>query len=189
MVESELRGFAGSSTVHHTPIERRQVASTLTDPAQARSFVEMTGVDTFAVAIGNLHGRYPTPPHLDLSLLARLRANLDVNLSLHGGSGIPDKELRAAVAGGISKINVNTDLRYTYRSTLQRQLDAHPDEYAVVKLMSPVIDAVQAVAQARIGVFGSEGHSPAPPTAPCHHAPDSPASGRAGRLAGTGTGQ
>src|SRR5262249_9755845 len=86
LVESELRGFAGSSTAHQTPIDQQQVSSTLTDPDQARTFVEVTGIDTFAVAIGNLHGRYPTPPHLDLSLLARLRANVEVNLSLHGGS-------------------------------------------------------------------------------------------------------
>ena len=171
MVESELRGFAGSSTVHQTPIDQQQVAGTLTDPDEARTFVEVTGIDTFAVAIGNLHGRYPTTPHLDLGLLARLRAGLEVNLSLHGGSGIPDEELRAAVAGGISKINVNTDLRYAYRSTLQRQLDAHPDEYAVVKLMPPVIEAVQGVVQARIRVFGGGGHGPAPPSTQ-HHQSD-----------------
>jgi fructose-bisphosphate aldolase class II len=159
MVEAELCGFAGSSTMHRSPIDQQQVAATLTDPDAARSFVETTGVDTFAVAIGNLHGRYLTQPRLDLERLACLRAVLGVNLSLHGGSGIPDDQLRAAVAGGISKVNVNTDLRHAYRTTLERQLKAFRDEDAVVKLMPPVIDAVQDAVEARIRVFGGDGRA------------------------------
>jgi fructose-bisphosphate aldolase class II len=57
----------------------------------------------------------------------------------------------------VSKVNVNSDLRYAYRTTLERELAAHPDEYAIVKLIGPVVDAVQAVVESRIDLFGSAG--------------------------------
>jgi fructose-bisphosphate aldolase, class II len=159
LVEAELRYLTGSSTVHHTPANPDQIAASLTAPDDARDFVEATGIDTFAVGIGNLHGLYPHPTPLDLQLLTRLRQAVDSYLSLHGGSGTPDHIHRAVAQGGISKINVNSDLRYAYRTTLERQLNHHPDEYATVKLIGPVIDAVQAVVEARIVAFGTAGRS------------------------------
>jgi fructose-bisphosphate aldolase class II len=159
LVESELRWFAGSSNVHDQPIDEEALAGTLTDPAEARAFVEATGIDTFAVAIGNLHGRYPTPPSLDLDRLHRIRDAVDVNLSLHGGSGMSNEQYQAAATGGISKINVNSDIRYAFRTALEVQLDSHRDEYAVVKLMPPVIDAVQEVVEWKIQAFGSGGRA------------------------------
>jgi fructose-bisphosphate aldolase class II len=78
-------------------------------------------------------------------------------LSLHGGSGTPDDDFRGAVTRGISKININSELRRAYRDTLEKQLADHKDEYAVVKLMPEVIAAVQAVVEHKIDVFGSAG--------------------------------
>jgi fructose/tagatose bisphosphate aldolase len=121
--------------------------------------IEATAINTFAVGIGNLHGLYSRPKALDLDLLARLRAAVDTYLSLHGGSGTPDNTYAAAARGGISKINVNSELRYTYRTALERAFAAHPHEFATVKLIGPVIDAVQAVVEAKITAFGSAGRS------------------------------
>jgi fructose-bisphosphate aldolase, class II len=159
LVEGELRYLRGSSTLHRLPPDPEAVAASLSSPDSARAFIDATGIDTFAVGIGNLHGLYSQPKTLDLDLLAQIRAAVDAYLSLHGGSGTPDHTYAAAARGGISKINVNSELRYTYRTALEREFAAHPHEFATVKLVGPVIDALQAVVEAKITAFGSAGHS------------------------------
>ena len=84
---------------------------------------------------------------------------MDCNISLHGGSGTPGHYFLQAARIGVSKINVNSDLRYAYRTTLEAQLNANPDQYAVVKIIGPVVDAVQKVVEERIDLFGSAGHA------------------------------
>jgi fructose-bisphosphate aldolase class II len=157
LVESEPHYFGGSSNVHSEDIDYAEVERTFSTPEGARAFVEATGIDTFAAAVGNLHGRYPVPKRLDLDLLQRIRQSIDVNISLHGGSGTPGHYFRQAAKIGISKVNLNSDLRYAYRTTLERQLDIHPDEFAIVKLIGPVIRSVQDVIEDRIELFGSAG--------------------------------
>jgi fructose-bisphosphate aldolase, class II len=161
LVESEDHWFSGSSTLHRERIGTHRSLAT-TNPKDALRFVDATGIDTFAVAIGNLHGAYPSPPELDFALLKTLREELSVNLSLHGGSGITQTQLQSAVAGGISKVNINSDLRIAHRMTLEAQLRDNPDEYAMVKLMDPVVDAVRAVVEQKITAFGSSGHAVSP---------------------------
>lgn len=107
--------------------------------------------------MGNLHGRDPVPKQLDLDVLAQIRAAIDININLHGGSGTPGHYFQQAAAIGVSKININSDLRYAYRTTLERELSAHPDEYAIVKLIAPVITAVQDVVEEHIDLFGGGG--------------------------------
>ena len=158
-VESEPHYFGGSSNVHTEGINYAEIRKTFTTPAGARAFVAATGIDTFAVAIGNLHGLYPVPKHLDLGLLERIREAVPCYLSLHGGSGTPDDEFRGAVERGISKININSEIRRAYRTTLERRLAARPDEYAIMKLIGPVIDAVQAVVEHKMEIFGSAGRA------------------------------
>jgi fructose-bisphosphate aldolase class II len=159
LVESEPHYFGGSSNVHTEDIDYAQIRATFSTPDGARAFVAATGIDTFAAAVGNLHGRYPVPKQLDLDLLAQIRAAIEVNISLHGGSGTPGHYFEQAAAIGVSKININSDLRYAYRTTLERELAAHPDEYAIVKLVGPVITAVQEVVQARIELFNAAGRA------------------------------
>jgi fructose-bisphosphate aldolase, class II len=159
LVESEPHYFGGSSNVHHEAIDYAQLRATFSTPEGARRFVDATGIDTFAAAVGNLHGHYPVPKQLDLELLARIRDAIDVNISLHGGSGTPGHYFEQAARIGVSKVNVNSDLRYAYRTALETQLREHPDEYAIVKLIGPVIDAVQSVVEDRIQTFGSVGHA------------------------------
>jgi fructose-bisphosphate aldolase, class II len=159
LVESEPHYFGGSSNVHTEDIDYEAIKSTFTRPLGAKTFIEVTGVDTFAVSVGNLHGLYPVPKHLDLDLLEKIRAATPGYLSLHGGSGTPEALFKGAVERGISKININSELRQVYRTILERQLDAHPDQFAVIKLLGPVIDAVQAVVEHKMDVFGSSGKS------------------------------
>ncbi len=110
-----------------------------------------------AVQIGNLHGLYPVPKQLDLELLQQLRDSVETNISLHGGSGTPLHYFEDAAKIGVSKININSDMRYVFRETLLKVLNDNPDEYAVVKLMPTVYGAVQEVVESKISAFGSAG--------------------------------
>jgi fructose-bisphosphate aldolase class II len=159
LVESEPHYFGGSSNVHEENIDYEEVRKTFSTPEGAKAFVAATGIDTFAAAVGNLHGRYPVPKLLDLDLLQRIRDAIDVNISLHGGSGTPGHFFESAAQIGVSKINLNSDMRYAYRTTLEQQLHDHPEEYAIVRLMGPVVRAVQDVVEGHIDLYGSAGRA------------------------------
>lgn len=158
LVESEPHYFGGSSNVHTEEINYEEIKKTFSTPDGMRAFVESTGIDTFAAAIGNLHGKYPVPKVLDLELLQLLRNASDCNISLHGGSGTPGHYFREAVKIGVTKVNINSDMRYVYRTTLEQTLKDNPDEYATAKLVGKyVVPAVQAVVESKIDDFNSTG--------------------------------
>ena len=157
LVESEPHYFGGSSNVHDEAINYDEIRKTFSTPEGARAFVEATGIDTFAAAIGNLHGKYPVPKELDLDLLRRVREAIGCQISLHGGSGTPAHYFEEAARIGVSKININSDMRYAFRRSLEKVLAENPDEYAIVKLMPEVYGAVQAVVEEKIQSFGSAG--------------------------------
>jgi fructose-bisphosphate aldolase, class II len=159
LVESEPHYFGGSSNLHTEEIDYEEIKKTFSTPEGAKSFVDATGIDTFAVAVGNLHGKYPVPKELDLDLLARVREAIDCNISLHGGSGTPGHYFEEAAKIGVSKVNINSDMRVAFRQTLEKVLREHPDEFAVIKLMDEVITRVQSVVEEKIGTFGSPGRA------------------------------
>ncbi len=160
LVESEPHYFGGSSNVHNETIDYETIKKTFSTPDGARAFVEATGIDTFAAAVGNLHGKYPVPKVLDLGLLQQLRDALSCNISLHGGSGTPGHYFRDAVAIGVTKVNINSDMRFAYRTTLEKVLQDNPDEYATAKLISKsVVPAVQAVVESKLADFNSAGRA------------------------------
>ncbi len=157
LVESEPHYFGGSSNVHTENIDYEEIKKTFSTPEGALAFVEATGIDTYAAAIGNLHGKYPVPKELDLELLQRVRDAIPCQISLHGGSGTPLHYFEDAARIGVSKININSDMRVAFRDTLEKVLADNPTEYAVVKLMPTVYRAVQAVIEEKINAFGSAG--------------------------------
>lgn len=157
LVESEPHYFGGSSNLHTETIDYEEIRKTFSTPEAAQSFVTATGIDTFAAAIGNLHGKYPVPKKLDIELLKKIRAAIDCSISLHGGSGTPGHYFVDAVAAGVTKININSDMRVAYRQTLERVLAENKTEYAVVKLMDQVVTAVQAVIEEKIETFNAIG--------------------------------
>lgn len=158
LVESEPHYFGGSSNVHEEGIDYDEVKKTFSTPEHMKAFVDATGIDTFAAAIGNLHGKYPVPKVLDLDLLKRLVEANDCYISLHGGSGTPGHYYRDAVKLGISKVNINSDMRFAYRTTLEKVLAKNPKEFAVAKLIGKeVVPAVQAVVESKIDDFNSSG--------------------------------
>jgi len=157
IVESEPHYFGGGSNVFTHEIDYDEIKKTFSTPEGAKAFVDATGIDTFAAAVGNLHGKYPVPKVLDLELLQQVRNNISCNISLHGGSDTPLNYFVDAARIGVSKININTDMRFAFRKTLEKTLAEHPDEFAVIKLMPEVIAAVQQVVEDKIHAFGSAG--------------------------------
>lgn len=155
LVESEPHYFGGSSNVHDEEIDYEEIKKTFSTPDGSKYFIEATGIDTFAAAIGNLHGKYPAPKILDLDLLQKIRDAIDCQISLHGGSGTPLHFFERAAKIGVSKININSDMRFVFRQELERVLKENPNEYAVVKLMPEVYSAVQTVVEEKIQAFGS----------------------------------
>ena len=157
LVESEPHYFGGSSNLHKEAIDYEEIKKTFSTPEGSKAFAEATGIDTFAAAIGNLHGKYPVPKELDLELLQKLRDSLDCNISLHGGSGTPLHYFEDAVKIGVTKININSDMRVAFRNTVEKVLRENPEEFALVKLMDEVKDAVQAVVEEKLTAFGATG--------------------------------
>lgn len=159
LVESEPHYFWGSSNIHSEAFDYEEIKKEFSTPENAKLFVGETGIDTFAAAIGNLHGKYPIPKKLDLELLKKIRNTIDCNISLHGGSGTPLELFEEAAKIGVSKININSDLRFAYRNTLEKQLNENPDEYAILKILDPVVQSIQDVVEEKIQAFGSSNKS------------------------------
>lgn len=165
LVEGEIDKILGSSISHPTEdAESIQASGNYTDPERAADFVSQTGVDILAVFVGNLHGTYRQPPKLDLERLNTIAQKLPCFLSLHGGSGLLEEDIKKAIQiGKIVKINVNTELRIAYRETLENVLKGS-EEVAIYKIMPPVIAAVQKVVEEKIQLFGSAGKAGAEPS-------------------------
>jgi fructose-bisphosphate aldolase class II len=158
LVESEPHYFGGSSNLHTEAINYDEIKKTFSTPEGAKNFVEATGIDTFAAAIGNLHGKYPVPKILDLELLQQIRETIACNISLHGGSGTPGHFFKEAVRIGVTKVNINSDMRVAYRTTLENSLKENPTEYSVAKLLSKyVVPAVQDIVESKLVDFNSSG--------------------------------
>ena len=114
-----------------------------TDPLEAKEFVQRTGVDSLAIAIGTAHGMYKGEPKLDLERLSAIREVVSVPLVLHGGSGIPDSKVQEAIRRGICKVNYATELRIAYTSGVNRYLSENPDTIDPKKYNKAGIDEVK----------------------------------------------
>ena len=151
-VEGEM-GVVGRADAEATEGGR---ASLLTDPAEAAAYVQQTGVDMLAVAIGNAHGLYREPPRFDFALLEKLRAAAGVPLVLHGGSGTPEDDLRRAVSLGIAKVNVASELVQAVRQSLMSQWQEGRSQWVPGALLH-AMSAYAAVAEKWFLMTGAAG--------------------------------
>ena len=152
-VEGELGAIPGD--------EDRSVqvaAGDVTNPARAGEFVERTGVDALAVAIGNVHGMAGPQMPLDLALLERIGRIVEVPLVLHGASGLPDRQLLGAVERGVSKVNVNTELRRALLGSYQRLPTEIVKSADVVAALADAVAAVRAVATEKLVLLSRPAH-------------------------------
>ncbi len=129
-------------------------AGALTDPDEAAELIAATAPDCLAVSIGNVHGTYAQPPDLDWELLSRIRDRIgNLALSLHGASGLPDADVRRAVAMGVSKVNVNTELRARYLAELEQRLPAVRRGSDVLSLQSALVAALADTVAGKLDLF------------------------------------
>ncbi|PIX31911.1 tagatose-bisphosphate aldolase, partial [Candidatus Bathyarchaeota archaeon CG_4_8_14_3_um_filter_42_8] len=174
-VEAELGRLAG---VEESTVEEKEAV--LTDPNAAKEFVEKTGVDALAVAIGTSHGAYKfkAEPKLDFERLELIREKVNVPLVLHGASsvpqwiiekavkygaeltgakGIPEEHIKKAISSGIAKINIDTDLRLAFTATIREFLANSPKEFDPRKILGPAKEAMKEVVKGKMRLFRSSG--------------------------------
>ena len=132
--------------------------SLFTDPQEARLFVVETGVDALAVAVGSVHGVYRGTPELDIPRLAKIRELTGVPLVLHGGSGLSDDDFRKAIANGIAKVNVYTDMSQAAMAKI-RTVDTLPKTLGFPEFMTQVREAIKEAVTKKMQIFGSVGKS------------------------------
>lgn len=128
-----------------------------TDPQQAKEFVERTGVNSLAVAIGTAHGLYKGTPKLEFDLLCEIRKVVSIPLVLHGASGVPDDAVRQAIELGICKVNFATELRIAYSDGVKAYLQQDPNVFDPKKYGKACIANVVETVKAKIAVCGSAG--------------------------------
>ena len=151
-VEAELGRLSGAED--GIGIAEREAK--MTNPDQTSDFVAQTGVDSLAICIGNVHGRYAGEPRLDFARLAAIRRSVKVPLVLHGASGLPGDMIHRSIELGVAKFNVNTELREAYIESLkQSSMSEKPRE--LVDTMKSAIAAMRSVARGKIRLFGSTG--------------------------------
>lgn len=131
--------------------------SFLTDPQQAVTFVERTGIDSLAVAIGTAHGLYTQRPEIDFARLEKIGQLLSIPLVLHGGSGVPDEDVIQSIRLGIAKVNVGTELKIAFAGAVKAYFSEHPDASDPRFYMRKGMDAMKEVVHQKITLCGSEG--------------------------------
>lgn len=146
-VEAEL-GHVGNETIYEEALASYQY----TDPSQAAEFVERTGCDSLAVAIGNQHGVYTSEPKLNFDVIEKVRAAVSIPLVLHGASGIGDEDIKKAISLGISKINIHTEL---CQAAMEAVVKNQNEPF--LKLEREVREAVKQRALEKIRLFGTYG--------------------------------
>ena len=125
-----------------------------TDPAEAQQFVAETKVDALAIAIGTAHGPYKGELVLDLARLTDINDRVAAPLVLHGASGVPDDSIRNAVAGGIRKIHIDTELRQAFTRAVRQIVQEKPAEIDPLKILGPAKEAMNEVFKAKMRLFG-----------------------------------
>jgi ketose-bisphosphate aldolase len=144
-VEAELGGIEGDED-----IAAAAAAGALTDPDDASTFVTQVGVACLAVSVGNVHGVYRQPPRLDWDRLRAILERVSCPLSLHGASGLPDGDVRRAIALGIRKVNANTELRDRYLLETATRIESVRDGARLLELNLAQAEAVEDVVRAKL---------------------------------------
>jgi len=131
----------------------------MTEPADAEQFWQDAGMDYLATAFGTAHGFYKEEPKLDLDRVSMIARRVHIPLVMHGGSGVPDEQVLAAIARGICKFNVATELKDAWARALRTFLNENPDEMDPRRVMAPSRTAVQTVVREKIRLTGSSGRA------------------------------
>jgi len=156
LVEGEIGDIGSGSEIHDAAPDLKKG---LTNPAEAKQFVEETRVDTLAPAVGNMHGMLKsmvagdTRKRLDIKLVRAIKAEARIFMTLHGASGTDHDDLRGAIEAGITVVHINTEVRLAWRRGLDSALVKQPDEIVPYKILPHVVDSVKRVVAARLALF------------------------------------
>jgi fructose-bisphosphate aldolase, class II len=158
LVEGEL-GYIGQSSkiLDEIPEGVDLSEKSLTDPKIAERFVEETGVDLLAPAVGNFHGmlRGGVDPKLNIERVKAIAEDVKIPLVLHGGSGNSEEDFKKSIANGIAIVHINTEIRVAYKQGLKKGLSDNPDEVAPYKFLKPSVEAVQKVVEEKLRLFNN----------------------------------
>ncbi|MCI0183345.1 MAG: class II fructose-1,6-bisphosphate aldolase [Acidibacillus sp.] len=152
-VEGELGRIGGVED--DLSVDARE--ATLVHPGEAERFVKETGIDAFAPAIGSQHGHYKGKPNLAFDRLAQVQTLTGIPLVLHGGTGIPDEDVRRAISLGVSKVNVNTENQSAFTNTVREIFDRDKEVFDPRKYLGPARAAIKDAVRTKIRLFGSNG--------------------------------
>jgi fructose-bisphosphate aldolase, class II len=156
LVEGEIGDIGSGSEIHDSSPDLSKGLST---PEEAQQFVKATGVDILAPAVGNMHGMLrsmvegETKKHLEIERINGIKRAARVFLTLHGGSGTDDADLRKAIGAGINIVHINTELRVAWRRGLEQRLAKQPEEVVPYKILPSVVNSVKDVVGARLKLF------------------------------------
>jgi len=154
-VEGELGRLRG--TEDEINVSEREAF--FTDPEEAVTFVQGTGIDALAPSIGTAHGRYRGKPDLDFQRLKKIRELTGVPLVLHGSSGVPGEDIRRAIELGVRKVNIDTDIREAFVKEIRHVLAVDQDEIDPRKVLGPARIKAAEVIREKIRLFGSQGQA------------------------------
>src|SRR5699024_8433889 len=154
-VEAELGKIGG--TEEHITVEDRDVV--FTDPKEAKIFVEETGIDSLAIAVGTAHGVYKGEPKIDVERINEIDKVVDIPLVLHGSSGVSYEPLDKAIDCGIRKINIDTDIRASFAKSIHKFTKNNPDDFDPRIILGPAREAMSEVVKEKIKVFRSNGQA------------------------------
>jgi fructose-bisphosphate aldolase class II len=159
VVGISVEGELGTIGANDSYAEAGAAEIIYTDPGDAVTFVEQTGVDSLAIAIGTFHGFYPADrkPELKLDLLKEIKSRVEIPLVLHGGSNNPDDEIAEASRTGINKINISTDIKVAYHNKMREVLGNDPKVREPNAIQPACIEAMKVVAAQKIELFGAAG--------------------------------
>lgn len=150
-IEGEI-GHVGGAEGTATAKEQDEAAKYYTTPEEAKDFVERTGVDALAIAVGTAHGAYKLPPKLDFERIEKIAAAVSTPLVLHGGSGLSDADFKRSIEAGISKVNVFTDINVAAAEAAMR--NCSDVNRGIGELLSPIRDAVEQSVTEKMQLFG-----------------------------------
>jgi fructose-bisphosphate aldolase class II len=156
LIEGEIGDIGTGSAIHDVAPD---LSKGLTSPEEAKQYVNSTGVDILAPAVGNMHGMLQrmvqgkTKKRLDLTRITQIKSATDILITLHGASGTDDEDLRKAIAAGINIVHINTEIRVAWRRGLEEGLAKQPQEVVPYKILPAAIEAVKQVATSRLKLF------------------------------------
>jgi len=156
LVEAELGNIGMSSKLLDGIPEGAEITDEmLTIPKELEEFVDVTGVDLIAPAVGNLHGMLKggSNPRLNIGLIKELRAAGGVPMVLHGGSGISDEDFKAAIEAGIACVHINTEIRVAYRDGIKSYLEENTDEISPYRYLKAGQERLEKVVENRLRLF------------------------------------